>query len=296
MKLELDRGASVGIVVRDLDRVVDVYSGSLGLGPFETEEISLTGADHAGERSPARLRVATAPLGPCEMELIEVTGGRPPHAEFLDEHGEGMNHFNIDKRTHEGYLDTLGRLYGEGIEPFWGYPFNSFSYVESERFAGVTFEVMVGSGHAGKKGHNHLGLVVSDTDRTIDFYSKKLGLGPFRMGEYPMPRAFYRTERIEARFKASFCDLGESRMCVYEVVEGSTPLSDHLATHGEGMHHLCLPVEDLDAAISELASDGIQPLWRSDEIRTAYLDTSHVGGMTFALTEAFGSQGSARAS
>ncbi len=40
-------------------------------------------------------------------------------------------------------------------------------------------------------GHNHLGLVVADTQKTIDFYTKTLGMPEFRTGEYPMPRGFY---------------------------------------------------------------------------------------------------------
>ena len=286
MNLDLRRGCNVAIVVRSLEPVVETYGEALGLGPFAIEEHALERTTLGGSPSPARLRIATAPLGPCEMELIEVTGGRPPHAEFLETHGEGMNHFNLDKRTHEGYLDTLSKLYHRGIEPFWGYPFGSFSYVESPDFAGVTFEVMVGSGHAGKLGHNHLGLVVADTDRTIDFYSKTMGLGPFRTGEYPMTRAFYREERIDARFKASFCDLGESRLQLIEVLEGETPFDEALATRGQGMHHLCLPVERLDEAIADLAAAGVATRWVCEELRVAHLDAAPVGGMRFAISDA----------
>jgi methylmalonyl-CoA/ethylmalonyl-CoA epimerase len=285
LNIDLQRGCSIGVVVRSIDAIVETYSESLGLGPFEMAEIEVSDAKFRGQTTPLRVRTASAPLGPCEMELIEVTGGEPPHAEFLASHGEGMNHFNLDKRSHEGYLDTLSTLYHQGIEPFWGYPFGSFSYVESPRFGGVTFEVMVGSGHAGKLGHNHLGLVVADTDRTIDFYSKTMGLGPFRTGEYPMPRAFYRNDRIEARFKASFCDLGESRLRVFEVVAGEAPCTEHLNERGEGMHHLCLPVDDLDQTISALDAEGIQVVWRSEELRVALLESSKVGGMNFALSE-----------
>ena len=286
MKLDLRRGCSIAVAVRSLDRVVETYTEALGLGPFTREEHTLERTMLAGRPSPARVRIATASLGPCEMELIEVTGGRPPHAEFLETHGEGMNHLNLDKRTHEGYLDTLSTLYHRGIEPFWGYPFGSFSYVESPDFAGVTFEVMVGSGHAGKLGHNHLGLVVADTDRTIDFYSKTMGLGPFRTGEYPMTRAYYRDDRIEARFKASFCDLGESRLRLFEVLEGETPFGEQLSRHGEGMHHLCLPVERLDDALADLEAAGIAARWRSEELRVAQLDAVSVGGMRFAISDA----------
>lgn len=279
MRFDLDLGSSVGVAVRDLDPVLALYTEGLGLGPFDVDEIEL------GGEAPGRLRIASAPLGVCEMELIEVIEGRPPHAEFLDDRGEGMNHFNLDKLTAEGYLETLSNLYWRGVEPFWGLPFTSFCYVESEPFGGVTFEVMVGSGHAGKKGHNHLGLVVEDTRRTIDFYTKSLGLPPFRTGEFPMPRAFYRDQRIETSFRASFCDIGECRLRLFEVVEGESPFSAQLANQGEGMHHLCLGVADLDASVAEFAADGIATTWRAPELGLALLDTSAVGGMTFALSQ-----------
>jgi len=273
----------VAVVVRDLDPVLDLYGEGLGLGPFEIREIDARSARLGGAPAPARFRVATAALGVCEMELIEVVSGRPPHQEFLEEHGEGMNHFNLDKGTSEAYLATLGRLYGRGVEPFWGYPFNSFCYVDSAGVGGVTFEVMVGSGHAGKKDHNHLGLVVADTDRTIDFYTGTLGLGPFRSGVYPMQRAFYRDARIEASFRASFCDLGESRLEIVQVLAGDTPLGAHLEARGEGMHHLTLEVSDPEARLEALSGQGIETLWNCPEAGLSLLDTRSIGGMPFAI-------------
>lgn len=283
MKIDLERGCSVGVVVRELETVVELYTEGMGLGPFEIEEVQVTGTTERD--APARLRIATAELGPFEMELIEVAAGRPPHAEFLETRGEGMNHFNLDKGTPEAYLRTLGGLYGRGIEPYWGYPFNSFCYVTSEPVGGIPFEIMVGSGHAGKKNHHHLGLVVADTARTIGFYTGVMGLGPFRTGEFPMKRAFYRNERIEATFRASFCDLGRSRMRLYQVLDGSTLFTDALRARGEGMHHLCVPVEDLDASLAELRKAGIETLWRCPELGAAWVDTRSIGGMIFALSE-----------
>ena len=292
MQFDPGLGASIGVAVRDLSPVLELYTEGLGLGPFEVSEIEAPTAAYgpAGQTrpSPSRLRVATAPLDVCEMELIEVLDGRPPHAEFLDTHGEGMNHLNLDKCTAEAYLDTLATLYYRGIEPYWGLPFGSFCYVESEPIGGISFEVMVGSGHAGKKGHNHLGLVVADTQRTIDFYTKTMGLGPFRTGEFPMPRAFYRDKRIETSFRASFCDLGPTTLRLFETLEGDSPMADQLASRGEGMHHLCLHVDDLDARLSELADAGIETTWRCPETGTAHLETTAIGGMTFALAEVAG--------
>ena len=286
MTTEMERSSRVAVVVRDLDPVLDLYGEGLGLGPFEIEEIDAPGARLGGAAAPARLRVASAPLGVCEMELIEVVEGRPPHLEFLEERGEGMNHFNLDKCSPEAYLETLGRLYARGIEPFWGYPFNSFCYVESAGVGGVTFEVMVGSGHAGKKGHNHLGLVVADTQRTIGFYSETLGLGPFRSDVFPMRRAFYRDARIEAAFRASFCDIGEARLEGFQVLEGDTPLGAHLETRGEGMHHLALEVPEPEKRLEELAARGGEATWSCPEAGLTLLDTRAVGGMTIGIAGA----------
>lgn len=286
MQFDITLGSSLGVAVRDLAPVVDLYEAGFGLGPFEIEEVDLPRATRGdGSAAPARLRMATAPLGVCEMELIEVLSGRPPHAEFLEAHGEGMNHLNLDKRSAEAYLETLSNLYWRGVEPFWGLPFTSFCYVDSAETGGVTFEVMVGSGHAGKKGHNHLGLVVRDTRATTDFYSGSLGLPSFRTGEFPMHRAYYRDDRIETSFRASFCDLGPMQLRLYETPEGESPFSDQLEKKGEGMHHLCLNVRSLDEALASLESDGVQATWHAPELRTVHLDTTRTGGMTFGLAE-----------
>ena len=196
-----------------------------------------------------------------------------------------MNHLNLDKGSAEAYLATLSDLYWRGVEPFWGLPFGSFCYVESEAIGGVTFEVMVGSGHAGKIGHNHLGLVVEDTQATIDLYTKTLGLGGFRTGEFPMDRAYYRQERIATSFRASFCDIGECELRVYQILEGGGPLAHALETTGEGMQHFGMGVHDLDAALKGLAKRGIMPTWLCPETRTAHLDTTAIGGMAFSIEE-----------
>jgi methylmalonyl-CoA/ethylmalonyl-CoA epimerase len=278
-------GTSVGIVVRDLEPVMEFYQAGLGLGPFVVGEIDASTAVWNGKASPCRIRTASAPLGPCEVELIEVIDGRPPHADFLDQHGEGMNHINLDKLTGDGYLDTMSALFQRGVEPFWGYPFMSFCYVHSEEVGGVTFEVMRGSGHAGKKGHNHLGLVVEDTQRVIDFYSQTMGLGPFRTADFPTRRAVYERDIIDAGFRASFADIGQSQITLYQVVEGESPLTERLAARGEGMHHLCVRVPDLEATVAELDAAGVGTFWSAPDARIAYVDSSATGGMTFAFSE-----------
>jgi len=279
------QGSRIGVVVRDLEPVLDFYRDALGLGPFETREHETREATLRGRPAPARWLTASAPLGPAEIELIEVVAGRPPHAEFLETHGEGLNHLNLDLRSGDAYLDAMDRLAAHGVEPTWGYPERGFCYVGSERIGGVTFELLRGRGDAGKPAHHHVGLVIADTARTTAFYAH-LGLGPFRGGVFPTRRAVFRGERIDATFRASFADLGECRLELTQVLEGETPQGLHLAKRGEGLSHVCLEVPALEPALDALARRGIAACWRCPETRSALLETTAIGGASFAVAEA----------
>ncbi|MDB5394754.1 MAG: 4-hydroxyphenylpyruvate dioxygenase/hemolysin-like protein [Rhodospirillales bacterium] len=275
--------SAITSVVHDIDRTVEFYGKAFGVGPFEIREVDSKRATWHGDTVPTRFRIASAPLGPCEMELIEVVSGRPPHAEFLDREGEGMNHLNLDYRDAESYLGRMLTLHEQGVHHFWGFPHSGFCYVESEKIGGITFEVMRGSGHAGKKGHNHLGLVVADTDRTIEFYHNVIGLPGFRTNVFPMKNATYRDKLIDAAFKASFTDLGEGRIELIQPLDGGSPFADFLKNRGEGMHHLRLGVDDRDAAVGKLNAKGIEAFWSCPEAEMTLLDTQATGGMCFGL-------------
>jgi len=283
-----DRSAdsAIAAVVKDIDRTVEFYGRAFGIGPFELREVDVKDAVWHERQAPSRLRIASAPLGPCEMELIEVVCGRPPHAEFLDRYGEGMNHLNLDYRDAESYLGRMLTLHVNGIHHFWGFPHSGFCYVDSEAIGGITFEVMRGSGHAGKKGHNHLGLVVADTDRTIAYFRDVIGLPEFRTNSFPMKNATYRDKLIDASFKASFTDLGKGSLTLIQPLEGESPFADFLGNRGEGMHHLCLAVDDRDVAAAGLSAKGVQAVWSSRAADLTLLDTQAIGGMRFALKSA----------
>jgi methylmalonyl-CoA/ethylmalonyl-CoA epimerase len=276
-------GGAITSVVGDIDRTVEFYGKAFGLGPFEVHDVDAADATWHGRAAPTRLRIASAPLGPCEMELIEVVAGRPPHAEFLEREGEGMNHLNLDYRDAESYLGRMLTLHIQGVHHFWGFPHSGFCYVESDRIGGITFEVMRGSGHAGKIAHNHLGLVVADTDKTIDFYRNVIGLPDFRTNIFSMKNGTYRDKLIDASFKASFTDLGEGRIELIQPLDDDSPFAEFLKKRGEGMHHLRLGVDDPAAAAARLNGKGIESVWSSPSADITLMDTQAIGGMRFGL-------------
>lgn len=68
----------IAMVVRDLDRAVNVYSKGLGLD-----------AERIEQSDEFQVRMAFIPVGDVHIELIG-PGGRAQ--DFLEEHGEGMYH------------------------------------------------------------------------------------------------------------------------------------------------------------------------------------------------------------
>lgn len=82
----------VGIIVRDVDKVVNFYE-ALGIGPFEpliitAKERKLKGKPLSG----LKLKIRVAHVGPTRIEAIQPLEGTGPWFEFLEKHGEGIAH------------------------------------------------------------------------------------------------------------------------------------------------------------------------------------------------------------
>ncbi len=85
----------VGIVVKDLDRVIAALS-SYGIGPFEPKILPEERKEwYRGKPMDARLRLAGAKIGDTEIELIQPIEGGSPHMEFLESKGEGIQHIMV---------------------------------------------------------------------------------------------------------------------------------------------------------------------------------------------------------
>src|SRR5213079_2916148 len=89
----------------------------------------------------------------------------------------------------------------------------------------------------------HLGMACRSADAAAKFYTEVLGL------------------TVVARET-----LADMKLKVVKVRTGEPVISKLLATHGEGIHHVCLEVEDIREAIRELKAKGYAPLW--DEPKT----------------------------
>ena len=94
---------------------------------------------------------------------------------------------------------------------------------------------------------HHVGVVVRSMDEGYAFFRDQLGL-PF------VREAFIEDQGV----KAALLDLGTSLLELLEPVEPDTGIARFLEKRGEGLHHICLEVDDLRASLADLKAKGIQ--------------------------------------
>jgi methylmalonyl-CoA/ethylmalonyl-CoA epimerase len=135
---------------------------------------------------------------------------------------------------------------------------------------------------------DHIGFVVEDVDRAVDYYSSVFGWGPFETVESAeMKGVNYRGRKADCRLKSATGKSGSVGIELIQVLEGETPHREFLKEDRQGLHHLAFRVDNLDAILVRLAEDGIEPIWNKDfgVISFAYLDSDKTGGVIFELIE-----------
>ena len=101
---------------------------------------------------------------------------------------------------------------------------------------------------------DHLGIAVKSLAAAKSIY-EKLGL------------SISPEETVEAeKVRVAMVPVGESRLELLEATADDSTIARFIAKHGEGLHHVCLRVPDLAAAVARLKSDGVRLV--SNEIKT----------------------------
>jgi catechol 2,3-dioxygenase-like lactoylglutathione lyase family enzyme len=112
--LNLGRIAQIGCVVRNLERSIANYERVMGVGPFMTFDFRPEKGFVRGRNPGIDLKIGVAQLtADLSLELIEVVAGEPYHKDFLDAHGEGVQHLGYLSDDYDGVLARAGKL---GIE------------------------------------------------------------------------------------------------------------------------------------------------------------------------------------
>ena len=94
---------------------------------------------------------------------------------------------------------------------------------------------------------NHVAIVVQDIDAALNFWEQTFGLKLDHVEDVPSQKS-----------KVAFLPLGESEIELVQPTTSDSGLANFLEKRGEGMHHICIEVEDIDAALAELKSKGVR--------------------------------------
>src|SRR5581483_8769940 len=100
---------------------------------------------------------------------------------------------------------------------------------------------------------DHLGIAVKSLSAAKAIY-EKLGLSI-------SPEETVEQERV----KLVMVPVGESRLELLEATSADSTIAKFISRRGEGLHHICLKVPDLAAAVSRLKADGVRLV--SEEIK-----------------------------
>ena len=94
---------------------------------------------------------------------------------------------------------------------------------------------------------HHVGVVVNSIDAAYGFFRDTLGL------------RVVKEETIEDEgVRAALLDLGNSYLELLEPVVPGTGIARYLEKRGEGLHHVCLEVDDIVASLAELKAKGVE--------------------------------------
>ena len=94
---------------------------------------------------------------------------------------------------------------------------------------------------------NHVAIVVQDIDAALNFWEQTFGLELDHVEDVPSQKS-----------KVAFLPLGESEIELVQPTTTDSGLVNFLEKRGEGMHHICIEVEDIDATLAELKSKGVR--------------------------------------
>ena len=126
---------------------------------------------------------------------------------------------------------------------------------------------------------NHIAVVVEDVQTALGFWHEALGL-PLQHVEHNEGEAV----------DIAFLPLGDGEIELIAPFTEDSGVAKYLAKKGPGLHHLCIDVDDIAAALERLKAHGIElineePRTRPDGTRYAFVHPKSTGGVLLELYE-----------
>jgi methylmalonyl-CoA epimerase len=93
---------------------------------------------------------------------------------------------------------------------------------------------------------DHIGIAVRDIDQALRVYQVALGLPLSEIVEVP-----------DQQVRVAFLPIGESNIELVQPSSDTSGTAKFIEKRGEGIHHICVQVDDIEAALEQLKAGGV---------------------------------------
>lgn len=125
---------------------------------------------------------------------------------------------------------------------------------------------------------NHVAIVVRDIEESLKFWETAMGLKLDHIEEVPSQAS-----------KVAFIPVGDSEIELVQPTTADSGMAAYLEKRGEGMHHLCVEVEDIEAKMQELREAGVRLINETPQVlpgrKMAFIHPKSTSGVLVELYE-----------
>lgn len=125
---------------------------------------------------------------------------------------------------------------------------------------------------------NHVAIVVRDIEESLKFWESALGLELHHVEDVPSQAS-----------KVAFIPIGDSEIELVQPTTEDSGIAAYLEKRGEGMHHLCIEVDDIEAKIKELKDAGVRLINETAQVlpgrKMAFIHPKSASGVLVELYE-----------
>ena len=126
---------------------------------------------------------------------------------------------------------------------------------------------------------DHIGIAVKDIEQAKMFYTEFLGMKA--LGEEVVE---------EQKVKVCFIPCGDSEIELLESTSPDGPIAKHIEKKGEGIQHIALRVDNIEAAIADLMAKGVRmidekPRYGAGGAKIAFVHPKSTGGILLEISE-----------
>jgi methylmalonyl-CoA epimerase len=97
------------------------------------------------------------------------------------------------------------------------------------------------------KNVDHIGIAVTNLQEALSFWETSLGIEPHGIEDVP-----------ERKLRTTFLPMGGTEIELLEPTSADSSIAKFIEKRGEGLHHIAIRVDDIEAALAELKAKGIE--------------------------------------